>query len=50
MKKHKKLKDEFSKKDSKRKQKNIDQNKRRTLNHSDYQPPKYRFTYQNEEE
>ena len=49
MKKHKKFKDEFSNRDSKRIQKNPKQ-KKKYLNPSDSKAPKYKLNYLNEEE
>jgi hypothetical protein len=50
MKKHKKLKDEFSKKDSKRTEKKFSGTKKKKLNPADSRPPKYKHSYFNEEE
>ena len=50
MKKYKKLKDELTKKDSKRIEKRSTKHKKARLNPSDNRPPKYRIYYINEEE
>jgi len=51
MKKVKKLKDELSRKDSKRiEKKPFSQKKKKKLNPEDSNPPKYRHTYLNDEE
>jgi len=50
MKKHKKFKDEFSKRDSKQFEKKTVNHKKGKLRPSDSRPPKYRLNYLNEEE
>lgn len=50
MKKHKKFKDEFSKRDSKRIEKKTINHKKGKLKPLDNQPPKYVNNYLNEEE
>ena len=50
MKKHKKFKDEFTKRDSKRVGKKTTKTKRKNLNPNENRPPKYRNDYLNEEE
>ena len=50
MKKHKKLKDEFSKRDSKKIEKKSSKKRKKNLNPNNSRPPKYRNTYINEEE
>ena len=50
MKKHKKFKDEFSKRDSKQFEKKTVNHKKGKLRPSDNRPPKYRLNYLNEEE
>ena len=50
MKKHKKFKDEYSSKDSKRKLKKTAVSKKKKLNPDNSRPPKYRNYYLTEEE
>jgi len=50
MKKLKKMKDEFTKQDSKRIEKRTFKSKKKKLNPSSSRPPKYRYSYLNEEE
>jgi len=50
MKKHKKFKDEFTRRDSKRLEKKLSKQRKKKLKPSDNQHPKYPITYLKEEE